>query len=156
LQGKVEAGWAGGEKRRFGERWGRGGARKMGGPGRWASEGTLGVDDPFTATQRREPLREVGRVGERSIVTEELQLAGPMRGGKFFEEAAAEEPREHPHREEEPGSTTDPALAIEREPTPGDDAMYMWMMRQRRPPGMEDQRHPDPRAKMLGIGGDGA
>jgi hypothetical protein len=82
---------------------------------RRSGEGALSLDHPFTLAQRREPWREGLRVGKRRLVAEELPPAGAMRGGEFFEEAAAEEPREHACQEEEPGSAT-PSTA---RPPPG-------------------------------------
>ena len=79
-----------------------------------------------------------------------------MRGIEFFEEAAAEQPREHPHRQEEARLAGDPALAVGGEATARNDAVHMRMVRQRRAPGVQDQGHADLRAEMLGVGGDGA
>ena len=79
-----------------------------------------------------------------------------MCGGEFFEEAAAEQPREHPHRQEEARLAGDPALTVGGEATAGHDAVHMRMVRQRRAPGVQDQRHADLRAEMLRVGSDGA
>ncbi len=46
-------------------------------------------------------------------------------------------------------------MTIEGEPTAGNDAMHMGMMRQCRAPGVQHQRRANLGTQMLGIGGDG-
>ena len=75
---------------------------------------------------------------------------------EFFEEATAEQAREHAHRQEEARLAGDPARTVGGEATAGNDAMHMRMVRQRRAPRMQDQGHTDVRAEMLRVGGDGA
>ena len=65
---------------------------------RRSGKGAFGIDDPFASTQRREPLGERLRVGERSVLAEELQSAAAMCLFELFKEAAAEQARQHPHR----------------------------------------------------------
>src|SRR5439155_11500182 len=93
-----------------------------------AGERALGVDDPFALAQRREPLGERLCVDELSIVAEELQPAAVVCGGELFEKAAAEQPREHPHRQEEARAAADPALTVSGEATAGHDAVHMGMV----------------------------
>ena len=90
------------------------------------------------------------------MLAEELQLPATMRLLQFFEEAAAEQPRQHAHRQEEARLAGDPALAVGRKPAAGHDAVHMRMMRQRRAPGVQHQRDADLRTEMLRIGGDRA
>ncbi len=106
----------------------------------WAGKRALGMDDPFTRSQRHEPVGESPHVGEFGARAEEMQPAAVMRRGQFLEEATAEQPREHPHRQEETRSTGDPARAVGSEATTGNDAVHMGMVRQRRSPGVQDQR----------------
>jgi hypothetical protein len=75
-----------------------------------------------------------------------------MCGRQFFEETATEQSREHAHGQEETRPAPNPALAIEREPAAGHDAVYMRMMGQRRAPSVQDQGHADLRPEMLGVG----
>ena len=85
-------------------------ARQIGEHRRRAGEGALGVDDPFAL---RAAARAIGRTRGRSleprVLAEELQPAAVVRGGEFFEEAAAEQSREHPHRQEEARSAARPS-----------------------------------------------
>ena len=131
-------------------------ARQIGqhrlGPG----EGALGVDDPFALTQRREPVGEGLGIAELGVLAEELQLPGAMQALQLFEEAAPEQPRQHPHRQEEPRPARHPALAVGGEAAAGHDAVHVRMVRQRRAPGVQHQRGADPRTQVLRIGGDGA
>ena len=90
------------------------------------------------------------------VLSEELQPAAAMSLTELFEEAAAEQAREHPHRQEEARLAGDPARAVGGEATAGNDAVHMRMMSQRRAPRMQDQGHADLRAEMLRVGGDGA
>ena len=96
------------------------------------------------------------RVDEPRIVAEELQPAAMVCGGQLFEEPAPEQPREHAHRQEESRPTSDPALTVGGEATAGHDAVHMRMVRQRRAPGMQDQRHANLGAEMLGVGSNSA
>ena len=75
-------------------------------------EGALGIDDPFTLPQWCEPGGERPRVAQPRVLAEELQPAGVMRGIEFFEEAAAEQSRQHPHRQEEARLAGDPPFAV--------------------------------------------
>src|SRR5262249_47221690 len=94
----------------------------------WSSQGTLGIDHPFDFAQRCKPSSESTRLSERDVLAEELQLAATMSLIEFFEEATTEQPREHPYREKEAGLAGDPALAVGRESSSGNDAMDMRMM----------------------------
>jgi hypothetical protein len=46
------------------------------------------------------------------MLTEEVQLAGPVLPLQFFKETPTEQPREHAHRKEEPRPAGDPARAV--------------------------------------------
>ncbi len=85
LAAKGDATFIEGEQAGVRDRHPMGVARQIGEHRCRAGEGALGVDNPFTLAQRREPLREALRVGERRLVAEELQPAGAIRGGEFFE-----------------------------------------------------------------------
>ncbi|KXU84698.1 hypothetical protein CR51_41950 [Caballeronia megalochromosomata] len=75
-------------------------------------KGTLGVDHPFAGMQWRKPPGKDSRVGESGILTEELQPATPVCLRERFEEAPAEQAREHAHRQKEARSAGNPALTI--------------------------------------------
>src|SRR5450631_4396507 len=63
---------------------------------------------------------------------EELELTVPMGVLKFFEEAPAEQTREHPHWKEEARLARHPPVRIEA--AAGHDAVHMRMMSHRRAP----------------------
>jgi hypothetical protein len=88
------------------------------------------------------------------VLAEELKLAGLVHPQRFFQEATPEQPREHPHRQEEPRPASDPALAIGCKSAARNDAVNVRMVRQRRAPGVQHQRGADAGTKVLGIGGD--
>jgi hypothetical protein len=73
-----------------------------------------------------------------------------------FEEATAEQAREHAHRQKEARFAADPALAGGAEASTRNDAVHMRMVGQRGSPGMQDQSHTDLRPEMLRVGGDSA
>ena len=101
-------------------------------------------------------MRERLRVAEGRILTEELQPTATMSLMKLFEETAAEQPREHAHRQQESRLAGDPAVAVRGQTTAGHDAVHVRMVRQRRAPGVQDQRHTDLRAEMLRVSGNSA
>src|SRR6266481_3520387 len=80
----------------------------------------------------------LGKVGE---LAEEPQLAGAEGVLQFPQEQSAEQPREHAHRQEEAGATSDPAGAVERGSAAGDDAMDVRMALQGLAPGVENHGH---------------
>src|SRR5436305_13496361 len=66
--------------------------------------------------------RGFGKVGE---VVEEAKLASVEGVLESLQEQASKQPREHAHRQEEAGATSDPAGAVERGPTTRHDAVDM-------------------------------
>ena len=78
-----------------------------------------------------------------------------MQGREPFEEEAAEQAREHAHRQEEAGLAGDPARPVRRQAAAGNDDVDVRMVGQRRAPGVEHGGEADARAQMLRIGGDG-
>src|SRR5215468_1466374 len=62
---------------------------------RGSPEWAFAVDHPLTVTQRRQIGREGSRIGECSVLAEELQLSCTMSGIKFLEDQPAEQAREH-------------------------------------------------------------
>ena len=99
---------------------------------------------------------KASRVGQIHVFTKELQLPVTMQVLQFFEEATPEQPRQHPHREEEPRLARHPAVGIGREAAAGYDAVHMRMMSQGRAPGVQHQGGADPGTQVLRIGGDRA
>src|SRR6478672_11051132 len=53
-------------------------ARQVGQHCGWTSKRTLGIDDPFALSQRREPAGKGVGIGERDMLAEELQAAAAM------------------------------------------------------------------------------
>ncbi len=134
----------------------RGACSATGRPARPAARRTVAWHRPPTRIGASAPaIVERLRLGQRRMLAEELQPSGPMCLLDFFEEAPAEQSRQHPHGQEEPGPAGDPALAVGREPTAGHDAVHVRVVRQRRAPGVQHQRRADARPEVLGIGGDG-
>ncbi len=72
------------------------------------------------------------------------------------EKQAPEQPREHPHGQEESRLAADPARAIGRQPPAGHHDVHVGVMQQVLPPSVQDGEEADLGAQVLGIGGDGA
>src|ERR1035437_543734 len=53
-------------------------------------------------------------VGEVGMIAEELQAVGVVRGDQHLQHQAAEQPRQHLHRQEVVGTAADPTCAVER------------------------------------------
>ena len=62
-----------------------------------SGEGSLGVDEPVGAPQRRESGVEGVCCGERGEIAEEGEATGCVEGCEAFEKEAAEEARQHAH-----------------------------------------------------------
>lgn len=98
------------------------------------TEGRLGVDDPALFAQRPKRFNEGLGTAESFQGTEEAQAPGRMGGLQPFEKQAAEQPREHMDRQEEPSPASDPACAISSQHAAGNEAVDMRVMDQRLPP----------------------
>lgn len=122
--------------------------KNLGRPG----EGTLGVDHPFDFAQGSKVGAERRRIFETDEIVEELEFAGPMQGFETFEEQAAEEPREHPHRQEEARPARNPMLAVRRDAATRHDAVHVGMMIEVLSPGVQDGGDADLYTEMPGIG----
>ena len=77
---------------------------------------------------RREIGGERVSVAQRFKLSIEAQRTGTERAVQLFEEQSAEEPGQHPHRQEEAGTARDPALAIGAEATARHHTVHMGMM----------------------------
>ena len=121
-----------------------------------SSERALGVDHPLALTQRHEPVGEGIGVGQIDVLAEELELTVPMGVLQLFEEAAPEQTRQHPHREEEARLARHPPIGIGREAAAGYDAVHVRMVSQGRTPGVQHQGRADAGTQVLRIGGDRA
>ena len=71
-----------------------------------------------------------------------------------LEEQAAEQAREHPHRQEEARPASDPAAAIEGDAAGRHDAVDMRVVVEGLAPAVQHGDDADPRPEVLGIGGD--
>ena len=131
-------------------------AGEIGEDGLRPGERPLGVDHPFRAAQRRERGVEGALVGEGREIAEEGEAAGRMQGREPVEEEAAEQARQHAHRQEEVSLAGDPARPVRRRASAGHDDVDVGMVGQRRAPGVEHGGEADARAQMLRIGGDGS
>src|SRR6202022_1569358 len=88
-----------------------------------AAEWGLGVDHPVEAAELAEMTCEGLRFGKVGELAEKPRLAGAEGVLQSPQEQSAEQPREHAHRQEEAGATSDPAGAVERGSAAGNDAM---------------------------------
>ena len=86
------------------------------------------------------------------MIAEELQAVGVVRGDQHLQHQAAEQPRQHLHRQEVVGTAADPTCAVERYPATRYDHVHVRVMRHRGAPGVEHRREADPDAQALGIG----
>src|SRR5260370_31539553 len=78
-----------------------------------------------------------------------------MSGGELLEDQTSEQARENTQVEQEVGSAGDPARTIKRDAAAWHDHVDVWMMGERRAPGVEDGEDTDTGAKVFGIGRDG-
>lgn len=120
-----------------------------------ATEGGLGINHPFGFAQGSQPSGEGGSVCQLGQVAEERKIACAMQGQQPFNEQTAKQPGKHSHMQEEPWFAGDPAAAVRRHATTGDDHMDMRVVGQCRSPGMQHAGHANPCAEALGIGRDG-
>ena len=93
-----------------------------------AAEGWLGIHDPFGVRGRGEIGGESMGVAQGFELRVEVQRAVPERAAQLFEEQPAEEPGQHPHRQEETGAAGDPVFTIAGEAPARHHAVHMGMM----------------------------
>jgi len=117
-------------------------------------KGAFGIDHPFLLAQGPEPVSKILGVGEEAVIIEEAQLTGLVGADECFEEQASEQPRQHPHRQEESGLAGNPLLATDRETATRNDPVNMGMVSQARSPGMQDQGEADVGPQVFRIAGD--
>ena len=129
-------------------------AGQVGEHGLRPGERPLGVDHPLGVAQRREDGVEGGLLAEGREVAEEDEASGRMQVSEPFEEEAAEQAREHPHRQEEARFAGDPARPVRRQAAAGNDDVDVGVVGQRRAPGVQHGGEADARAQMLRVGGD--
>jgi len=70
------------------------------------------VDDPLCVAQRCQISGEASGIGERNVLTKELELSGLIGTGKLLQDQSAEQTRENVHGEKEVASARNPALTI--------------------------------------------
>src|SRR5262249_42123017 len=92
---------------------------------------------------------------ERSVLAEELQLSGLVSRCKLLQDQPSEQAREHAHGQEEVWLAGDPPRPVKRDSATRHDHGNMWMMGERRTPGVQDGKNAYAGAKMFGIGRDG-
>ena len=81
--------------------------------GLWASEWAFGIHDPVDLAQWLEEMGKGARIGKRLMSLEEGELpVALLRLDESLQEAAPEQPRQDPPRQEEPGPTRHPAFAV--------------------------------------------
>src|SRR5689334_6084434 len=78
-------------------------------------DGNVPIYSAFDLLQCGQLGFEGRRLGQRGLVGEELQAPGLVDGGQPFQEQAAEQAREHPHRQKEAGSAGNPVPAVGRQ-----------------------------------------
>jgi hypothetical protein len=120
-----------------------------------ATEGALGIDDPFDIAQQLEMPGEGRRFPEAYEIAEELQLAFVERRLQALQEQTPIQSRQNTDGEEEVGPAVDPA-SVGREAAARHNAVGMRMMRQGLAPGVENGDHTGLGAEVLWIGADDA
>ena len=121
-----------------------------------STEGRLGVDDPLGVSGSLEVSLEALGLAEVSKIAVEDELSSAIGPFEGLEKAAAEEAREHPYRQKEPRSASDPPLTGGVESPAGDDAVQVWMKGERLSPGVEHGEEADLGPEVFGIGSDRA
>ncbi len=111
------------------------------------TKGLLGVDDPVGLAHSRELRGERRGIGQWCEIAEEAELTGGERLRQLLEKQTAKDQRKRFDRQEEPGTSGNPARSIGRDATAGNDAMEMWVMSQRLTPRMQNGETADLRAK---------
>ena len=91
----------------------------------WPAEGRFGIDHPFGFAERGEPGGERLGVCQLGQIAEEGQLTGPVQIPQPLQKQAPEQPRQHPHMQEEPGAAGNPPVPSGDRPPPG-TIMWMW------------------------------
>ena len=99
-------------------------------------EGLLRVDDPGVGSEPGEQGLEGHGMLELGRGADEAQLSCVEQLPQAPEELASEQGAEDPHREEELGSATDPAVVLS-EATSGDDAVHVWVVQHLPGPGVQ-------------------
>jgi hypothetical protein len=77
-----------------------------------APKWSFAVDDPLGVAQRCQISGEASGIGERNVLTKELELSGLIGTGKLLQEQSAEQTRENVHAEKEVRSARNPVLTI--------------------------------------------
>ena len=93
-----------------------------------SAEGWFGIDNPLLGTKPTQQRVELTRIGEVCRGAEATELSGLVSLLEEGQHLAPEEAAEYAHRQEETGSTCDPAGMIESESTGGDQAMQVRMV----------------------------
>ena len=75
-------------------------------------------------------------VGEYGVLAEEREAAGRVRRHEHLKEQAAEQARKHADGEEEGGPARDPPLAVGGQAAAWHDHVQVWMVGERRAPGV--------------------
>ena len=106
-------------------------AAEVGQHGLGAAEGRFGINNPLGFAERGEPLREGVSIGQLSQIAEEGQLPCAMQIHQPVQKQAPEQPRQHPHMQEEPGFTSDPLRTVGRQAAARHDHVDVRMVGQR-------------------------
>jgi len=119
-----------------------------------SGEGRLGINEPVLPPQRREMPGEGRGTTEARDLAEEPQPTCRLDVGERSQEEPPEQAGQHPHRQQKAGLAVHPARAVERDPAARHNHMDMRVVGHCRAPAMQHGGGADPRAEMLGIGGD--
>jgi hypothetical protein len=87
-------------------------ARQIGEHRLRSGEGALGIDHPVAVAQRLQERGERFGLCQRLVLAEELELTGPVGGIELLAEEPPEQPREHPHGQEEAAPAGNPTFAV--------------------------------------------
>jgi hypothetical protein len=115
-----------------------------------APEGRFGVDDPVFVLESGED----GLPGFGFEAPVDAKASGLGGAAEMSEEAGSEASTEDADRKEEASAGGDPARAIGRESTAGDDAVNVGVVVEALAPGVKERHEPDLRPEVLRIAGD--
>src|SRR5262249_32400851 len=86
------------------------------------------------------------------MFAEELEHSARMSGCKLLQYQSTEETRENLNGEEEFGPAGHPPCSIERDAAARNNHVDVWMVVERRAPGVENRENANVSAQVLGIG----
>ena len=116
-----------------------------------AAEGALGIDNPVLFVEDREPLTELGALGQLGSAVVELEQALVVGSPQASEELPSEETAEDLHGRQEAVSAVLPVRPVSRDAAAGDDTVDVGMVLEILAPSVQDGRMPISAPRYLGL-----